>query len=108
MDRIKKIVSSQSLEKYVLGNYKYVSFSGGVSAGWVKVKVVNSSLQCIEFHDQAGNCRAPGASLSIQALDEVRKAAAAGAGSSGGNNTPCDPNDLVLVGDQWQPARSCR
>ncbi|WP_157410333.1 hypothetical protein [Sphingobium xenophagum] len=89
------------------GNYKYVSYAGGISSGWVKIKVANSSLQCIEFHDQAGNCRAPGASLSAQALVGVLAAGAAGAGSSGGGETPCNPNDLVLVGDQWQPAKSC-
>lgn len=100
---------SSSSKNYVAqGNYKYVGFAGGVSSGWVKIKVINSSLQCIEFHDQAGNCRAPGASLSAQALVGVMAAGAAGAGSSGGGDTPCNPNDLVLVGDQWQPARSCR
>lgn len=103
------ISGSNSSKNYVAqGSYKYTSFAGGVTSGWVKIKVVNSSLQCIEFHDQAGNCRAPGASLSAQALVGVLAAGAAGAGSSGGSEAPCNPNDLVLVGDQWQPAKFCR
>lgn len=87
------------------GKYRYTALFGGHSTGWVRIKVVNRSLDCLEFHDQAGVCRKPGASLSMQALGGMLAAGATSGGGSG--ERTCNPNDLVMVGNEFQPARAC-
>lgn len=47
------------------GTYDYQGF-GGRGTGWVRAQVRDGNLVCLEFHDQAGECRAMGNSLSSQ------------------------------------------
>jgi hypothetical protein len=46
------------------GDYSFQGYGG--SAGWVKARVANGALECLEFWDQPGNCRALYHSLSQQ------------------------------------------
>lgn len=66
-------------------NYQYSNMAGG-GQGWMKVKVEDGHLVCLEFWDQAGNCRQPWQSLSQQRFVGFVGSMMSGGGASGGRS----------------------
>lgn len=78
--------SSDGATAVVYGEYSY----NGGSRGWVKARLVNGQLSCLEFWDFAGRCRALGRSPSqgivtglVVGVAAVAVAGAMTGGSSG-------------------------
>lgn len=77
------------------GEYTFAGFMGG-GIGWVRIRVNNGHLQCLEFHDQAGSCRPLYASLSQQAVagiavgmaQDTLRGDSSGPGSGGSREDP--------------------
>ncbi|OYY79627.1 MAG: hypothetical protein B7Y43_00705 [Sphingomonas sp. 28-62-20] len=74
------------------GNYSFSGFASGT--GWVRVRVRDGALDCLEFWDQAGSCRPLYHSLSQQNF----VAGAVGLMTSGGGSSsqPSRPDDYDL------------
>jgi hypothetical protein len=63
------ITTNKSKTTYTAyGEYDFTGLGG---SGWVKVKVRDGQIECLEYHDQAGNCRPLYHSLSQQAIAGV-------------------------------------
>jgi hypothetical protein len=93
MHNARYVTTNKAHTSYVAyGEYGFHGFGGG--NGWVKVKVTNGNLDCLEFWDQAGQCRPLYRSLSQQMLVAGMVGMMSGGGSgNGGNSTSSQQRD---------------
>jgi hypothetical protein len=77
--------SNQGRTKIVYGEYTY---NGGMS-GWVRARFVDTKLQCLEFWDFSGRCRALGRSPSQGLALGFAAALASSSGDNSGSGSKC-------------------
>jgi hypothetical protein len=95
------IVNKAKTTYTAYGEYQFATFGGG-APGWVKVKVRNGQLECLEFHDQAGSCRPLFHSLSQQVIAGTARGMAED--TLGGGSAPRQSNDDAAF-DAWQQSQ---
>lgn len=77
------------------GTYRFSGFGGG-GEGWVQVRVAQGRVECLEFWDQSGVCRAPGHSLSQQTMLSMASGMLSG---GGGGSSSSGPSDTDIADD---------
>ena len=79
-------------------------YQSSVGGGWVRAVFVNDKVNCLEFHDFPGTCRAIGQPTSSGVVMSAAFTALSSGSSSGGQNSDCSYGSQCSF-DNWQEGR---